>query len=89
MHDEVHVDVPDEESADDLAVRIVELFERLEGAHATELPELYSAVEVDALATQIEHANGADNLFVRFEYGDSIVRVYGDERIEVAHEPGA
>jgi len=78
-----YLDWPDEASADEIGVRIVELFEDRLSASSTELPSLYQSVNVDAIEALIRHADGDETVFVQFEYCDEAVRVYGDGRIEI------
>jgi len=70
-------------AADEVGVRIVELFEDLKLDPDGEHPPLYEAVDVEAIEAIIQHDGSDEKVFVQFEYCDETVRVYGDGRIEV------
>lgn len=77
------VQFPSESGAEDIAVRVVELFAELEGCDPTELPQLQETVDTDALETVLTESDQNRYFTIEFEYNDAIVSITNEGRISV------
>ncbi|NHX37723.1 MULTISPECIES: HalOD1 output domain-containing protein [Halolamina] len=66
------------------ATRVVDVIAERTGVDPGDLtPPLSTVVDPDALNAIVDHADTADGVAVRFEYGDDEVVVRGDGRVEI------
>lgn len=77
------VQFPSETDADDVGVRLVELFAELEDCDPTELPSLQEAVDGDVLNTLLTEASDDRYLKVEFSYNDTLVSITNTGRISI------
>lgn len=85
MVEQIRISRPADSDAENIGVRIVELFEDIQGVHYEELPSLYDTIDTEVVADLLEHTE--TELMVQFRYGGHVVRIHGDERIEVGTPP--